>query len=74
MLELPCQAFTDLPRTAFDLAPVTGLDLELFGKTPFQATQRGGIGLLDGGLHKLIKQPHRIVEADARHIMHRSHA
>ena len=39
-----------------------------------QAAQRGGVGRLRGGLHELVEQQQRVVQADARHVMHRIHA
>jgi len=68
LLELARQPLADLPRSALDLAPVAGLDLQPFGKAPLQATQRGGIGVFDGGADELFEQPHRVVQSDLRDV------
>jgi len=64
----PRQAFADLPRAALDLAPVAGLDLHPLGEAPFQAAQRGGVGVARGGAHELLEQPQCVVQAHLREV------
>jgi uncharacterized protein YndB with AHSA1/START domain len=77
VFELPRQPFTDLARTALDLAPVAGLDLHPFGKASFQAAQRGRIGVAGGGPDKFLEQGQRVVQAHLGEVgragLHRLH-
>ena len=59
---------TDLARAALNLAPVAGLDAHLLCKTPFQAPQGCGVGVLDGVVHKFVKQHQGVLKANLRQI------
>ena len=64
LLELPCQPLTDLSRTALDLTPIARLNLKALRKAAFEAPQRGGVRVLDGGVNELVKQEQGVVVAD----------
>ena len=66
LLKLARQALADLARAAFDLAPVAGLYLHLFGKPAFQSSEGCGVGVFDGVAHKFFEQRQGIVKADGR--------
>ncbi len=68
LLELARQALADQARPALDLAPVTGLDLQPFGETAFQAPQRRGVGVLDGVADEFVEQRECVVQADRGHV------
>ena len=52
-------AGADLARAPLDLAPVAGLDLHPFGKSPLQPAQRGGIGVAGSGANAPAS-PHQV--------------
>jgi hypothetical protein len=70
LLELSRQPFAYLTRATLDLAPVTGLDLQPFGKSTLETAQRGGIGILDRCADELFEQPQGIVQAKLRDVSH----
>ena len=72
LLKLPRQAFADLARARFDLAPVAGLNLQPLGEAPLQATQRGRVGMFGRLAHKFFKQRQCIVQAHVGEIVRAS--
>jgi hypothetical protein len=68
VFELTRQAFADLARAALDLAPVARLDLQALGETALEASQRGGVGMLDVLANELIEQQQSVVQADLRDV------
>jgi hypothetical protein len=73
VFELASQALADLTRAALDLAPVTRLDLEALSEAALQAAQCRCIRVLDLPLHELLEQKKRVLEPDARHVVHGLH-
>ena len=67
LLELPGQPFANLARARLDLAPVTGLDQQVFGEPALQTAQRRCVGVTHGGLHELLEKQEGVLVALLRH-------